>query len=116
MRLSHAILSCCLCAASYAQSDRIRVYFNQDTDPSVSAGTLAISLHGAMDDTLEAYIDRAMYTIDVAVYNANDYSIMYALNDARDRGVQRCQDLRRSQRPQFRGTRRVAGLPAFHLA
>ena len=88
MRLSHAILSCCLCAASYAQSDRIRVYFNQDTDPSVSAGTLAISLHGAMDDTLEAYIDRAMYTIDVAVYNANDYSIMYALNDARDRGVQ----------------------------
>ncbi|MBL7985524.1 MAG: T9SS type A sorting domain-containing protein, partial [Flavobacteriales bacterium] len=70
------------------QSDRIRVYFNQDTDPSVSAGTLAISLHGAMDDTLEAYIDRALYTIDVAVYNANDYSIMYALNDARDRGVQ----------------------------
>lgn len=88
MRLSHAIVSCSLGAACCAQSDRIRVYFNHDTDPSVSAGTLAISLHGAMDDTLEAYIDRALYTIDVAVYNANDYSIMYALNDARDRGVQ----------------------------
>lgn len=70
------------------QSDRIRVYFNQPTDPAVSTGTLAISLGEAMDDTIEAYIDRAQYTIDVAVYNANDYSILYALNDAKDRGVQ----------------------------
>jgi phosphatidylserine/phosphatidylglycerophosphate/cardiolipin synthase-like enzyme len=71
-----------------AQTPRIRVYFSQDTDPTVSEGTLAISLGQAMDDTIEAYIDRARYTIDVAVYNANDYSIIYALNDARDRGVQ----------------------------
>jgi len=35
---------------------------------------------------------------------------------ARDGGVQRRQDLRRSQRSQLRRTRRVAGLPAFHLA
>lgn len=71
-----------------AQSPRIRVYFNQDTDPAVSSGTLAISLHDAMDDTIEAYIDRAQYTIDVAVYNANDYSIIAALNQAEVRGLQ----------------------------
>ncbi len=84
------LLLCALCALTlaHAQSPRIRVYFNQDTDPTVSSGTLATSLYAAMDDTIEAYIDRAQYTIDVAVYNANDFSIMYALNDARDRGVQ----------------------------
>jgi phosphatidylserine/phosphatidylglycerophosphate/cardiolipin synthase-like enzyme len=71
-----------------AQTDRIRVYFNQDTDPAVSSGTLAISLHQAMDDTIEAYIDRAQYTVDVAVYNADDFSIISALNQADDRGVQ----------------------------
>lgn len=75
-------------AFTAAQSDRIRVYFNQETDPAVSSGTLAISLHQAMDDTIEAYIDRAQFTIDVAVYNANDYSIIDALNAAVDRGVQ----------------------------
>ncbi len=79
---------CALPLALFSQTDRIRVYFNQDTDPAVSSGTLAISLHQAMDDTIEAYIDAAQYTIDVAVYNANDYSIIDALNDAEDRGVQ----------------------------
>ncbi len=85
-----SILLCALgaFALAHAQSPRIRVYFNQDTDPTVSSGTLATSLHAAMDDTIEAYIDRAQYTIDVAVYNADDFSIMYALNDARSRGVQ----------------------------
>ncbi len=73
--------------AASAQSDRIRVYFNQATDPAVSSGTLAVSLYEAMDDTIEAYIDRAQFTIDVAVYNANDYSIISALNQAEDRGV-----------------------------
>lgn len=72
----------------FGQTGRIRVYFNQDTDPAVSSGTLAISLHNAMDDTIEAYIDRARSTIDVAMYNADDYSIIGALNQAEDRGVQ----------------------------
>lgn len=84
-----ALLALALCpGSSFAQSPRIRVYFNQDTDPAVSSGTLAISLHEAMDDTIEAYIDRARSTIDVAVYNADDYSIIAALNQAKDRGVQ----------------------------
>lgn len=84
--LSLSALLCVACAM--AQSGAILVYFNQDTDPSVANGPLAVSLHQATDDTIEAYIDRAQSTIDVAVYNANDYSIMYALNDAKDRGVQ----------------------------
>jgi phosphatidylserine/phosphatidylglycerophosphate/cardiolipin synthase-like enzyme len=77
-----------VCISARAQSDRIRVYFNQNTDPTVSTGTLAISLFNAMDDTIEAYIDRAQYTIDVAMYNADDVSIISALNSARSRGVQ----------------------------
>jgi phosphatidylserine/phosphatidylglycerophosphate/cardiolipin synthase-like enzyme len=89
MRHHALLLGLALCPPTLmSQSDRIRVYFNQDTDPAVSSGTLAISLHEAMDDTIEAYIDRALYTIDVAVYNANDYSIISALNQAEDRGVQ----------------------------
>lgn len=88
MRSPALLLCCALVTAISAQTDRIRVYFNQDTDPSVSSGTLAISLHNAMDDTIEAYIDRAQATLDVAVYNADDLSIMYALNAAQARGVQ----------------------------
>ncbi len=89
LMLRLTLLALALCpGSSFAQSPRIRVYFNQDTDPAVSSGTLAISLHEAMDDTIEAYIDHARSTIDVAVYNADDYSIIAALNQAEDRGVQ----------------------------
>ncbi len=65
----------------------IRVYFNQATDPSVATGPLAISLGSAMDDTIRAYIHRANTTIDVAVYNTSNNSMVQALNEAVDRGV-----------------------------
>jgi len=67
----------------------IRVYFNQETDPSVSAGTFP-----AGDSWLEAEaailerIDQAESTIDAAVYNANLDSWVDALKAAHDRGVQ----------------------------
>ncbi|MEO8591074.1 MAG: phospholipase D-like domain-containing protein [Flavobacteriales bacterium] len=66
----------------------ITVYFNQTVDNSVATGALAIDLGGAIDDTLSAYIDRAQSTIAYAVYNTTTNSIVTALNDAYDRGVQ----------------------------
>ena len=45
--------------AAAAQSDRIRVYFNQDTDPAVSSGTLAISLHQAIEKPHDSFFRDA---------------------------------------------------------
>lgn len=50
-------------------SGYIRAYFNNPVDTSVATGEKAGYLHYAIDDTLIAYINRAKYTIDVAVYN-----------------------------------------------
>jgi len=66
----------------------IRTYFNQAVDHSVSSGVDAISLGFAVDDTIAAYIDRAQFTIDAAIYNASDNLLITALNNAVNRGVQ----------------------------
>lgn len=65
----------------------IRVYFNQSVDHSVSNGTDAIPLFGAVDDTVIAYIDRAQQTLDIAMYNTNSNPVVVAVNAAHDRGV-----------------------------
>jgi len=41
-----------------------------------------------MNDSIAAYIDRAMISLDIAVYNVSDNFIIAAVNDALDRGVQ----------------------------
>jgi len=71
-------------------SGNIKVYFNRPVDTTVSTGVNAIWLDHAVDDTLIAYIRRARYSIDVAIYNFNNYNISNistALNDAYSRGV-----------------------------
>jgi len=75
------------CTESNSTGD-IQVYFNNSVDNSVSSGVDAIELPGTVNDTVKAYFDRAQFTIDVAVYNASDATIMQALNDALGRGVQ----------------------------
>ncbi len=68
----------------------IKVYFNNPVDTTVSTGVKAIWLDHTMDDTLIAYIQRAKQTIDVAIYNFNNYNISNistALNDAYNRGI-----------------------------
>ncbi len=68
----------------------IKVYFNTAVDNSVSTGVDAITLPLAVDDTLIQYINRAESTIDMAIYNINNYginNISTALNNAFDRGV-----------------------------
>ena len=74
--------------------NKIKYYFNHPPETSVSTGVDAINLNGRIDDTLIAYINRAKYTLDIAVYNYTSYSgssdltsVANALNAAYARGV-----------------------------
>ncbi len=69
----------------------MKVYFNTPVDVSYSKGEDAVYLHDAIDDTLIKYINRAKYTIDMAIYNLNNNGISdisQALINAANRGVQ----------------------------
>jgi phosphatidylserine/phosphatidylglycerophosphate/cardiolipin synthase-like enzyme len=75
----------------FIQAQKIKVYFNYPVNISVSSGANAIYLNQAMDDTLIAYINRAHYSIDVAVYNyiqsGNMSNIAIAINNAYLNGI-----------------------------
>lgn len=77
-----------LYSTASADPGSVRVYFNKPVDESVAQGPVAINLGNAMDDTLKAYMDRAVSTLDIAVYNTTSNLIVNAANDARARGVQ----------------------------
>jgi phosphatidylserine/phosphatidylglycerophosphate/cardiolipin synthase-like enzyme/DNA/RNA endonuclease YhcR with UshA esterase domain len=71
-------------------SGEITCYFNLPVEHSVSTGVDAITLDNTIDDTLIAYIDRAKYSIDMAIYHYDLYkisNISEALNNAHSRGV-----------------------------
>ena len=71
-------------------SGDIKIYFNTGVDHSVSTGQYAEVLEDAIDDTLIAYINRAEESIDMCIYNINNYEISNitgALNNAHNRGV-----------------------------
>ena len=73
-----------------ASSGNIKVYFTGTVDTTVSTGTKAIQLYKAVDDTCIAYINRAKYSIDLAIYNftmTGLSNISNALNAASNRGV-----------------------------
>lgn len=65
----------------------MKAYFTSDVDASFATGPAAISLGTKVEDTLIAYINRAKYTIDMAMYNFTLDRIPYALNQAVQRGV-----------------------------
>ncbi|HEU4717807.1 MAG TPA: phospholipase D-like domain-containing protein [Bacteroidia bacterium] len=69
----------------------ITVYFNHPVNTSVSNGVNAVYLNQSIDDTLIAYINRAKYSLDIAVYNYIQTSaisnIATAINNAYARGV-----------------------------
>ncbi len=69
-------------------SGDIKVYFTGSVDTSVTTVENAVGLGTATNDTIAEYIGRAENTIDLAVYNNNDQTIMNAVDDAYDRGVQ----------------------------
>lgn len=71
-------------------SGKMTCYFNLPVDNSVSDGVDAITLDNTIDDTLIAYINRAKYSIDMAIYHydlSNISDISTALNNAYNRGV-----------------------------
>ena len=68
----------------------MQAYFNSTVDHNVSSGKDAIYLDQSLDDTLVARIDRAGYSIDLAIYSYNNTGIediTAALNNAHNRGV-----------------------------
>ncbi len=68
----------------------MKVYFNTAVDNSYSTGVNAIYLNKSIDDTLISYINRAKYSIDMAIYNFNNAglsNISNALKAAATRGV-----------------------------
>ncbi len=77
--------------ATSSGAEKIIVYFNNPVNTSVSSGVPAIYLNQTIDDTLIAYIDRAKYSLDIAVYNfiqsAAISNIATAINNAYSRGV-----------------------------
>lgn len=73
-----------------ASTGSIKTYFTRPVDTTVANGPKAIQIYRAVDDTCIAYINRAKYSIDVAIYNFNTEglsNIAGALNAAYNRGV-----------------------------
>lgn len=90
--MKKAILFALLCSLQFTTmaGNKIKFYFNHPVDNSVSTGVNAVYLNFCMADTLVNYINRAKYTIDVAVYNfsTGSYaSVSTAINNAYSRGV-----------------------------
>jgi len=70
----------------------IKTYFNRPVDLNVASplSNTAQYISLAFDDTLKAYIDRAINTLDIAIYSFDDTNtgqISAAVNDAYNRGV-----------------------------
>ncbi len=83
-----------LCMVScFSQTNKIKCYFNHPVNNSISTGMNAVYLNGKFPDTIAAYINRAKFTIDIAMYNftsatnSNVYKIAVAANAAAARGV-----------------------------
>lgn len=88
-----SFLFCCIVSinAQKTLNGKIKVYFTKSVDTSVSKGVYAEQLFKAVDDTLVAYINRAKYSLDIAIYNYTYAStiadIAAAINNAYSRGV-----------------------------
>jgi len=67
----------------------IKNFFNNTVDASLalSGNTAVTMLNGAAPDTLVRYINRATQTLDIAIYNWNNATILNAVNAAFARGV-----------------------------
>jgi hypothetical protein len=74
-----------------SQSPKIKTKFTRPVNNTISIGTNAIYLDNLVDDTLIAYINRAKFSIDAAMYSFKETtdisSISAAINNAYTRGV-----------------------------
>lgn len=87
------LLFVCYFAPIKAQNPHIKCYFNFPVNNSISTGANAVHLPNTFPDTIAAYINRAKYTVDMAMYNftansaSNVAKIATAINNAISRGV-----------------------------
>lgn len=68
----------------------IRVWFNRTVDNTYAwpATNLARQFNQSIDDSVVALIGRAQQTLDIEIYNWNNFDIVNAVNAAKQRGVQ----------------------------
>lgn len=77
----------------HSQNSKIKCYFNKPVDNSLATTSNAVYLSGTFPDTIAAYINRAKYTLDIALYNLTSNGtdivskIINAVNAAYNRGV-----------------------------
>ena len=85
-----SVTSPVLMATASLSSGAIKVLFNRDVKNGVGTFTNAVYSNQGIDDTIINYINRAKYSIDIAMYNWNNNGlsdITAAVNDAYTRGV-----------------------------
>ncbi|XZF16377.1 phospholipase D-like domain-containing protein [Chitinophagaceae bacterium MMS25-I14] len=94
MKKIYTLTAYFICMAYYYQSfagNKIKVYFNHPVNTAVSNGVPATYLNNTLADTVVAYINKAKYSIDVAMYNYSTGTeateIAGAVNAAYTRGV-----------------------------
>jgi hypothetical protein len=78
----------------HSQNKSIKCYFNHPVNTQISTGKNATYLNTSFPDTIASYINKAKYSLDIAMYNytgtvnSNVYKIAVAANAAANRGVQ----------------------------
>lgn len=77
--------------SSFAGGSKIIAYFNKPVNTAFSHGTNAVCVNNNIGDTLVNYINRAKYSLDIAIYQLSQTSgmanVVGALNAAQARGV-----------------------------
>lgn len=73
-------------ATASNSSGKMKVYFNHPVDHSVATDEMAIYTPNIID-TIISYIDLAQQTLDITMYEAENQTIVDAINAAYDRGV-----------------------------
>lgn len=94
MKFILPVLFVLITTESYSQNSKIKCYFNKPVNNGLATVSNAIYLNGSFPDTIAAYIDRAKFTLDIAVYNTTSNGtdvikniILTAVNNAYARGV-----------------------------
>lgn len=83
----------CFAVNGSSQNSKIKCYFNKPVNINLATVANAEYLNGTFPDTIAAYINRAKYTVDVALYNLTSNGtdiiskIINAANAAYNRGV-----------------------------
>ncbi len=85
--IQYFLVSLCLVLPYLVTSQTIKVYFNQSVNNTISTATDA-QTSAFLDDTIVAFIDQSLVSLDVAVWDNGSTKIVNAINAAYSRGVQ----------------------------